>query len=49
MILETPDGVRTQIRDNLKWLWLDLEVKAGRGYYLIKDTRLEIIRYVGEK
>lgn len=43
-ILETREGVRMPVTDNLKWLALDQEVKAGRAFYVIREEKLEIIR-----
>ena len=43
-ILETPNGDRVPVTDNLKWLSLGQEVKQGKAYYLIREEKLEIIR-----
>ena len=43
-ILETRTGERVPVGDNLKWLALAQEVKAGKAYYLIREEKLEIIR-----
>ena len=43
-ILETREGVRVPVRDNLKWLSLAQDVKEGKAYYLIREERLEIIK-----
>ena len=43
-ILETPNGKRVPVKDWLKWLALDQQVKAGKAYYLIREEKLEIIK-----